>query len=176
MPPTHPPPGLAILLIGSMSALAVACSAPADDRPAGPESSPTPAPQTSEPPGATAAPSAPPDDMERTSSPASVCQSGRPLIEDARWIDRDGRPSLEVTPTDLLRDCGLAGLEDTAWAEVLALASDADSPGMAAQLTCHIVFAPGKDAWHLEPWRPVVDAGELLRTRCNPGGPDPDLG
>lgn len=192
MPPTHRPPGLAILLIGSMSALAVACSAPADDPPAGHDSPPTTtATQTSAPPSGSTPPReslgpsptmpapgtrAAPDNTESSSAPGSVCESGASLIEDARWIDVDGQPSLEVTPTELMRQCGLAGLEEAAWAEVLTLAADADAPGMDAQLTCHIVFAPGKDVWHLEPWRPEVDAGELLRTRCNPGAPDPDLG
>ena len=50
---------------------------------------------------------------------------------------------------------------DEAWAEVLASAPDADTPGMRAQFLCHWQLAefaePGKTSWNLEPWRPSVD-------------------
>ena len=50
---------------------------------------------------------------------------------------------------------------DEAWAEVLGLAPQADTPGMRDQFRCHWDFAenvePGKTSWNLEPWRPVVD-------------------
>nr|WP_281496746.1 DUF2599 domain-containing protein [Ornithinimicrobium sp. F0845] len=117
----------------------------------------------------------PGDDAATTSGTPAPCTSGSTLIDGVVWIDVDGRPSLEVTPSALLRRCGLAGVDDTAWAEVVALEPDAQTPGMADQLTCHILFAPTKDVWHLEPWRPVVDTPELVQSRCNPGGADPDL-
>lgn len=66
-------------------------------------------------------------------------------------------------------------MDALAWQEVLGLTADAASPGMAEQFTCHVLFASSKDVWHLEPWRPVVDGTQMLATRCNPGGPDPDL-
>ena len=63
---------------------------------------------------------------------------------------------------------------DEAWAEVLALSPDADTPGMRAQFVCHWQFAefaqPGKTSWNLEPWRPVVDDAEMVASGCNPGG------
>ena len=43
---------------------------------------------------------------------------------------------------------------DEAWGEVLAMAPDADTPGMRAQFVCHFKFAefvePGKTSWNLE--------------------------
>ena len=180
-----------ILLIGGMTALTAACTSPADDDRVGASASPAltgPAPAGESrhtaapaPSGTSAAPSStsagpastPPDEVAVTS--AAPCTDRGPLIEDAVWIEVDGGASLEVTPAASLRGCALAAADDSAWTELVALVPDADTPGMAAQMSCHIVFAPAKEVWHLEPWRPVVDNAELLRTRCNPGGPDPDL-
>jgi hypothetical protein len=57
---------------------------------------------------------------------------------------------------------------------VLALAPEADLPGMRDQFVCHFRFAevaqPGKTSWNLEPWRPVVDDQTMTATGCNPGG------
>lgn len=175
------PTSLVIALFAGTSVLSVACSAPsrevatvtptetappsARDRVTG-----TAGPRTVGPDGV-APRTVAPDDAAVTSR--AVCAEGA-LIEGAVWIEVDGRPSLEVTPTALLRRCALVGVGQDAWSELVVLAPDADRPGMAAQLTCHVVFAPGKDVWHLEPWRPVVDDAEMITTRCNPGGPDPD--
>nr|WP_257786930.1 DUF2599 domain-containing protein [Mycobacterium intracellulare] len=64
--------------------------------------------------------------------------------------------------------------------EVLALAPDADTPGMRAQFLCHWQFAelarPGKTSWNLEPWRPVVDDAEMVASDCNPGGGEESFG
>lgn len=61
-----------------------------------------------------------------------------------------------------------------AWREVLAIAPDADTPGMRAQFLCHWNFAefalPGKTSWDLEPWRPAVDDTATVVAGCNPGG------
>lgn len=120
------------------------------------------------------------DDGTRTAVPTEagtgVCAGGRALIDEVAWVEIDQRASLEVVPSDLLRDCALAAVDDLAWAEVLELQPDADTPGMVEQFTCHVLFAPRKQEWHLEPWRPVVDGREMIATRCNPGGADPDLG
>nr|WP_306238971.1 DUF2599 domain-containing protein [Ornithinimicrobium cryptoxanthini] len=115
-----------------------------------------------------------PEEASRTGAP-SPCES-EALIEAAAWIELDGRSSLEVRPTEVLRQCGLHGASEKAWPEVLELIPDADTDGMREQFTCHVLFAPTKDVWHLEPWRPVVDGPQLLAARCNPGGADPDLG
>lgn len=63
-----------------------------------------------------------------------------------------------------------------AWAQVLSLARDADSPGMHDQFRCHWEFArvvaPDKPSWNLEPWRPAVGYARTVAARCNPGGPE----
>ena len=64
---------------------------------------------------------------------------------------------------------------DIAWAEVVALAPDAQTAGMRMQFDCHWygrVFIPDKPSWNLEPWRPQVDEGLMAASRCNPGGPE----
>ena len=64
---------------------------------------------------------------------------------------------------------------DEAWAEVLALAPDADTPGMRDQFLCHWQFAefvePGKTSWNLEPWRPVVDDARWSPPAAIPAAP-----
>lgn len=162
-----------------MTALTLACSSPAADGPDGPPGatrSPAATVSAASAPTTDSAPTtgAPPDDVTATTAPGP-CHTDDPLLQDAVWIERADGPSLEVTPTPLLRRCALADVGEAVWDELLALVPEADTPGMAAQLTCHVRFAPTKDVWHLEPWRPVVDTPELIATRCNPGGPDPDL-
>lgn len=82
------------------------------------------------------------------------------------------------TPSGRLasRQPGTVGAADEAWAEVVATAPNADTPGMRAQFICHWQLAeiaqPGKTSWNLEPWRPVVDDAEMVASGCNPGGPE----
>ena len=96
-----------------------------------------------------------------------------------QWPQRNHLPSLRVYPTAsgraAARQLGSAGPDtDEAWSEVLALAPDADTPGMREQFLCHWelaeVLQPGKASWNLEPWRPVVDATTMIGSGCNPGG------
>lgn len=179
---------VAVVLLGGMTALTAACTSTPDGASDGSAShtgySPA-ATATAEDvadlatgtsagdgPGHTGAA----DDARLTSAPVDECRTGDPLVRSAQWIHVEGRPSLEVVPSALLRDCGLRGVQDAAWQELLALSPDADTGGMEEQFACHVLFAPGKDVWHLEPWRPVVEGTELLAARCNPGGADPDLG
>ncbi|WP_256841040.1 DUF2599 domain-containing protein [Ornithinimicrobium cryptoxanthini] len=187
----------AALLVVGMSALTGACAGPPTSPTAEPTglttgltTEPTPDPGASSPSevagsATTQRPSPPtpstppsthpaPEEASRTGAP-SPCES-EALIEAAAWIELDGRSSLEVRPTEVLRQCGLHGASEKAWPEVLELIPDADTDGMREQFTCHVLFAPTKDVWHLEPWRPVVDGPQLLAARCNPGGADPDLG
>ena len=102
-----------------------------------------------------------------------------PFIDHARWVSYAGLPTLRIYPTTVGRS--IAGeLDKTAaetaeaWHEVLALAPDADTPGMRAQFICHWNFAeiaqPGKTSWDLEPWRPAVDDNTMILAGCNPGG------
>lgn len=102
-----------------------------------------------------------------------------PYIDHTQWAQWQGRGSLRVFPTPAGRVASRtpdATLGDEAWAEVLALSPDADTPGMRAQFVCHWQFAelgqPGKVSWNLEPWRPVVDDAEMVASGCNPGGPE----
>jgi Protein of unknown function (DUF2599) len=106
-----------------------------------------------------------------------------PFIDHTQWAHWRGLASLRVFPTPsgrlAARQPGTAATEapaDEAWAEVLALSPDADTPGMRAQFLCHWQFAelvqPGKTSWNLEPWRPVVDDAEMFASGCNPGGPE----
>lgn len=102
-----------------------------------------------------------------------------PYIDHTQWAQWNGQASLRVFPTPAgRRASGIASIPQgaQAWAEVLADAPDADTPGMQAQFLCHWYFAeagaPGKVSWNLEPWRPVVDDATMVQTRCNPGGPE----
>ncbi|OBI67437.1 DUF2599 domain-containing protein [Mycobacterium sp. E796] len=103
-----------------------------------------------------------------------------PFVDHTQWSRWQGLPSLRVFPTPsgrvAARQPGTVSQADEAWAEVLALAPDADTPGMRAQFVCHWQLAefvqPGKTSWNLEPWRPVVDDAEMFATGCNPGGPE----
>ena len=118
--------------------------------------------------------------MPGTSARASAdAGAAPPFIGEVRWVSYDGLPTLRVYPTPAGRDVAgdfgkTAGQTDEAWAEVLALAPGADTPGMAAQFLCHWQFAefaqPGKPSWDLEPWRPPVDETTMVLTGCNPGG------
>jgi hypothetical protein len=100
-----------------------------------------------------------------------------PYVDHTAWEHWGDLSSLRVYPTSAGREAArhagdTQGAE--AWTEVLALAPDADMPGMRAQFLCHWAFAeiaePGKTSWNLEPWRPVVDDQTMVDTRCNPGG------
>jgi hypothetical protein len=112
----------------------------------------------------------------------SVFGNAPPFVDHvlwARWSEGNPRSSLRVYPTAsgraVSKRLGSPSPEsDEAWAEVLALAPQADTPGMHDQFRCHWVFAeaaqPGKTSWNLEPWRPVVDDATMVATGCNPGG------
>jgi hypothetical protein len=101
--------------------------------------------------------------------------SGVGYIDHAEWATSGGRPSLRVYPTAAGRQVSsrLVG-PGRAWAEVLKLVPNADSPGMREQFACHWRFAefgkPGKTSWNLEPWRPLVGDITMIASRCNPGG------
>jgi hypothetical protein len=110
---------------------------------------------------------------------SSAPGSGPPFVDHTQWTEFSHRPSLRVYPTPSGRaaagQLGPPGPDaDEAWSEVLALAPDADIPGMREQFLCHWELAefaePGKVSWNLEPWRPVVDAATMVGSGCNPGG------
>lgn len=111
-----------------------------------------------------------PSSTTRTPVPPSLPP---PYVERAEWAQTEVGPSLQIYPTRAGREVIGDGTADTAWAEVLALAPDGDSPGMRAQFDCHWTFArlvdPEKTSWNLEPDRPVVSAEDMVAARCNPG-------
>lgn len=142
------------------------------DTPATSNSSPSPS--TGSPPtGSTALSSSTP--LPRPSS-AAPDPATPPFVASATWGDSDYGVTLRVAPTpSALRATGPADAA-TAWAEVLRLAPDADTPGMREQFDCHWTWArllePDKPTWNLEPWRPDVTADVMLLEGCNPGGPE----
>jgi hypothetical protein len=89
------------------------------------------------------------------------------VVDSAVWGRAEGGRSLAVSPSGWGRVGSLAAQEGL-WAQVVAQAPDADTPGMRAQLECHELGAPDKETWNLEPWRPDVDALEMIKDRCNP--------
>lgn len=101
-----------------------------------------------------------------------------PFVNHTEWVYWGRLPSLRIYPMPSGRaaasQLGAGAQAAEAWAEVLVLAPDADSPGMRAQFFCHWQFAefvePGKLSWNLEPSRPVVDETEMVDSGCNPGG------
>ncbi|MBB0970495.1 DUF2599 domain-containing protein [Dietzia aerolata] len=99
-----------------------------------------------------------------------------PFVASATWGGSDYGVTLRVAPTPSALRAGGFDDADLAWAEVLRLAPDADTPGMREQFDCHWTWArllePDKPTWNLEPWRPVVEADRMLLEGCNPGGPE----
>lgn len=89
-------------------------------------------------------------------------------VSTTRWGDaHEGGESLIVTPTRCTRDAGIAVLDAT-WTELVRLEPRADVGGMRDQLACHLIGAPNKATWNLEPWRPDAGITETVRARCNP--------
>ncbi|MBA0046058.1 DUF2599 domain-containing protein [Mycobacteroides sp. LB1] len=97
------------------------------------------------------------------------------LVDHVSWAATSLGRTLRVYPTSLGRTYEAPDGADIAWSEVVALAPDAQSPGMRMQFDCHWygrVFIPNKTSWNLEPWRPAVDATLMTVSQCNPGGPE----
>lgn len=99
-----------------------------------------------------------------------------PYVDHVVWVATPLGASLQIYPTPAGRRADSDVAMATAWAEVLALAPRAGTPGMQAQFDCHWTFAravePDKPSWNIEPWRPVVSDEQMIATRCNPGGPE----
>jgi Protein of unknown function (DUF2599) len=101
-------------------------------------------------------------------------------IEHTEWARVGDLRSLRVYPTAAGRQPAVGVVNpDAAWAQVVAMSPDADTPGMREQFVCHLRFAefaePGKVSWNLEPWRPIVDGASMIQSRCNPGGAEERL-
>ena len=102
-----------------------------------------------------------------------------PYVDHVQWAKWADLSSLRVYPTESGRQASLVATTsafDEAWAEVLALSPEANSPGMKHQFQCHWEFAelaqPGKVSWNLEPWRNEVSDQVITDAHCNPGGTD----
>lgn len=109
--------------------------------------------------------------VEADPSPAGTATAtfATTAVRSATWADRDdeGGQSLAVVPAAWARGGSLAA-EEAVWAQLIALAPDADLQSMRDQLTCHTIGAPDKESWNLEPWRPEVGLLATLAARCNP--------
>lgn len=75
----------------------------------------------------------------------------------------------------MLRDHPQRSWGEAGWRQVLALVPSADLPGMREQYVCHVLFAPEKARFYLEPWRPARSLAGTILHACNPG-PDKHLG
>ncbi|WP_263731459.1 DUF2599 domain-containing protein [Cellulomonas sp. SG140] len=102
--------------------------------------------------------------------PVTTWLSGTAVLA-ASWGEAEGGRSLEITPSEWARSGTLAA-QQALWSQLVAQHPDANSPTMHEQLLCHVLGAAGKSTWHIEPWRPQVDALTMLRTRCNPTAAD----
>lgn len=90
----------------------------------------------------------------------------------AVWIDGMLGATLSVTPTATARSLGLVAAEGV-WNNALAIAgvrpySQAVYDSMYEQLQCHLVFAPYKNVYNLDAWRPKVSWATEIHSRCNP--------
>lgn len=87
----------------------------------------------------------------------------------ATWRDLadEGGRSLAVEPAAWARRGSLAA-EEAVWAAVVAAEPEADGQNVRDQLTCHLIGAPDKATWNLEPWRPDVGLLETIAALCNP--------
>lgn len=131
-----------------------ATTSPEPVEPGAPTSLPGPSPSSG---GPSPAPVPSPTDDPTPPSPA---------IERVEWAeDLEGGRSLQVFPTAWGRDPRAA---EQGWAEVIALEPEADTQVMELQFRCHVLGAPEKESWNLEPWRPDVPFHEMLLARCNP--------
>jgi hypothetical protein len=90
-------------------------------------------------------------------------------VRDATWRDlaEEGGRSLAVVPADWARAGGLAA-EELVWTQLTAQQPEADVPTVRDQLSCHLIGAPDKASWNLEPWRPDVGLLRMIGALCNP--------
>ncbi|KSW14795.1 DUF2599 domain-containing protein [Cellulomonas sp. B6] len=96
---------------------------------------------------------------------------GTGALTSATWGEAEGGRSLAVVPAPWVRGGSLAAQEALA-SQLEAAEPEAATATMRAQLWCHVLGAPDKASWNLEPWRPEVGTGTLIATRCNPTDAD----
>jgi hypothetical protein len=139
--------------------------------------SPLTATATTTPPTTTHLPTSAPAATETWPlAPTTDPYPGAPLIDHVLWTSTDRGRQLRVFPTEAGRRDFFPAAGDRAWAEVVADAPGANTPGMRDQFLCHWNFArlvmPDKPSWNLEPWRPDVGYDATVAAACNPGGPE----
>jgi hypothetical protein len=90
-------------------------------------------------------------------------------VLDATWRDLadEGGRSLAVEPAAWARRGSMAA-EEAVWSALVAAEPEADAQNVRDQLTCHLIGAPDKATWNLEPWRPDVGLLETIAALCNP--------
>lgn len=145
-------------LLTALAGLAVALAGCASASP--PASGPAGSSATTAGPTATA--------THTTAAPAQLPPPGR-RVESVRWTTRGGRASLTVVPSAWQRAHPDEASIDAAWEEIVRLTPRAARPGMRDQYACHVRFAPTKEEFHLEPWRPAVGYPLTVAQGCNPG-------
>lgn len=97
--------------------------------------------------------------------------AGAAALDSATWGEAEGGRSLAVVPAAWVRGGSLAAQQAVA-SQLAAAEPEAASASMQAQLWCHVLGAPDKASWNLEPWRPEVSTTTLLTSRCNPTDAD----
>lgn len=114
---------------------------------------------------------------ERTEPVTVTVGEADSLIESVTWTTRDdGLPTLEVIPSPAGRRWSSPAAAQAGWRQVVDAQPDTDTPGMKEQYRCHARFAPDKEGWYLEPWRPPGTYLETVAARCNRGPrSDPEL-
>lgn len=88
---------------------------------------------------------------------------------------RGDQRSLAVEPSAKLRANPSLGTGEEAWRQLVAAVPKANTAGMREQFVCHVLFAPTKARFYLEPWRPARSLAATILEGCNPG-PRKDLG
>ncbi|WP_199424411.1 DUF2599 domain-containing protein [Actinotalea solisilvae] len=97
---------------------------------------------------------------------AQLWASDSPVVT-TTWTEQEGGRSLAVAPSDWSRVAGQAAA-DLVWAHLALVGEEATSSSMHDQLLCHMIGAPDKETWNLEPWRPDVGFIGVLAAACNP--------
>lgn len=110
--------------------------------------------------------------LNEDAAPTTVSvTAGKLAASAAVWNQAEGGKSLWVTPSQWGRSGGLTVMEH-GWPSVLELVGvtgpEANSDSMRNQFQCHVIGAPNKETWNLEPWRPDVGLLKFMAARCNP--------
>lgn len=96
-----------------------------------------------------------------------------PAVAQARMVDSHTTTDHaqgtvhNVRPTDRTREMGLSALSSDPGPGMETEGIPA-TPSLVGQWVCHSVFAPDKETWNLEDWRPAVGFPEMVSSRCNP--------